>query len=80
MLQALAPSASRVRLHVAGVAARGLTGRTRRAVAAAHAPARPGRRMRRTRSRRVAIARTIGSPVVVAGSLYLAGEIRANLT
>ena len=28
----------------------------------------------------LAIARAIGSPVVVAGSLYLAGEIRAKLT
>jgi dihydrofolate synthase/folylpolyglutamate synthase len=49
------------------------------ALVAAHAPQVPAMQASQPLEA-LAIARAIGSPVVVAGSLYLAGEIRAKLT
>jgi dihydrofolate synthase/folylpolyglutamate synthase len=78
MLQALAPAASTF-ICTSPDSPRAATPADIAALVAAHAPHIPAMEVPQPLEA-VAIARTIGSPVVVAGSLYLAGEIRAKLT
>jgi len=78
MLQALAPSASAF-ICTSPNSPRAATPAAIAALAAVHTPHVPAMEAP-TPLDAVAIARAIGSPVVVAGSLYLAGEVRAKLT
>jgi dihydrofolate synthase/folylpolyglutamate synthase len=78
MLRALAPCASAF-ICSSPDSPRAATPADIAALVAAHASHVPAMRAAQPLEA-VAIARTIGSPVVVAGSLYLAGEVRAKLT
>ena len=78
MVQALAPCASAF-ICTSPDSSRAATAADIGALVAAHAPQVPAMQASQPLEA-LAIARTIGSPVVVAGSLYLAGEIRAKLT
>jgi len=78
MLQALAPCASAF-ICTSPDSPRAATPGEIAALAAAHTPQIPVMKAA-SPVEALPIARTIGSPVVVAGSLYLAGEVRAKLT
>jgi len=78
MVQALAPCAAAF-ICTSPDSPRAATAADIAALVTAHAPQVPAM-LASQPLEAVAIARTIGSPVVVAGSLYLAGEIRAKLT
>ena len=78
MLQALAPSAAAF-ICTSPDSPRAAAPADIAALVATHAPHVPAMQVPEPLEA-VSIARTIGSPVVVAGSLYLAGEVRAKLT